>query len=384
MKKTKSDDEQSEIDKVSKAQVGSPGAHFLGSGSGSTSNSSGCPSVASASQADSPRKRRLESKDKIPYQQLLKSRGRGRNRLPEKLMDYLNQDVAPGVIWWLPGGEAFAFESSRVQTEFLDIYFRGTKVSSFIRSLNRWGFKRLFYASMPKSSICFHSPKFQKTKPSKVREMQLLSYTPQSVLAAEQQASCSAEKEGSEGTHGKSGKSTTESTEQECSNTSTESHLQARGAAATGLMQPLPSASFLQQLATNNSGVPSAAAALNPLSESQRLLLLQGLLANPVQAPVSPLNQRNQILANAVANSSLFPSLFTQQQQQQHQLLPSDFSASRLSQPNYSRGNAGRQSNEQNALLRLMLQFQQQCGEQQHLLQNSQRNRDHSQGRPPF
>lgn len=78
------------------------------------------------------------SSRRVSCQQLLKSRGKGRARLPEKLMGYLNNDVAPGVIWWLPGGETFAFESSRVQSEFLDIYFRGTKLPSFIRSLNRW------------------------------------------------------------------------------------------------------------------------------------------------------------------------------------------------------------------------------------------------------
>ena len=67
-----------------------------------------------------------------------KSRGRGRARLPEKLMEHLNAYAAPGVLWWLPGNESFAIESSRVQTELLDVHFRGTKLSSFIRSLNRW------------------------------------------------------------------------------------------------------------------------------------------------------------------------------------------------------------------------------------------------------
>ena len=67
-----------------------------------------------------------------------KSRGRGRARLPEKLMDHLNADTVPGVLWWLPGNESFAIESARVQTELLDVHFRGTKLSSFIRSLNRW------------------------------------------------------------------------------------------------------------------------------------------------------------------------------------------------------------------------------------------------------
>lgn len=71
-------------------------------------------------------------------QQKSRSRGKGRARLPEKLMDYLDSEVNTDVMWWLPEGTAFAFESSRVQEEFLDSHLRGTKMSSFIRSLNRW------------------------------------------------------------------------------------------------------------------------------------------------------------------------------------------------------------------------------------------------------
>jgi len=67
-----------------------------------------------------------------------KSRGKGRARLPDKLMEYLNAKVVPDVLWWLPGEEAFAIDASRIQKEVLDVYFRRTKLSSFIRSLNRW------------------------------------------------------------------------------------------------------------------------------------------------------------------------------------------------------------------------------------------------------
>lgn len=60
-----------------------------------------------------------------------------RIRLPDKLMEYLNNCVEPDVLWW-QNEEGFAFDSTRVQKEFLDRHFEKTKLKSFIRSLNRW------------------------------------------------------------------------------------------------------------------------------------------------------------------------------------------------------------------------------------------------------
>ena len=68
-----------------------------------------------------------------------KSTSSGRVRLPDKLMGFLNgQSVSKDVLWWQPDGDGFAFDHDRVQKEFLDVHFRGTKLASFIRSLNRW------------------------------------------------------------------------------------------------------------------------------------------------------------------------------------------------------------------------------------------------------
>ena len=64
--------------------------------------------------------------------------GGGRMRLPEKLLKYLNEEPVPDVVWWMPDGNGFAYNVERVQTEFLDKHFRGTKLTSFVRSLNRW------------------------------------------------------------------------------------------------------------------------------------------------------------------------------------------------------------------------------------------------------
>ena len=62
----------------------------------------------------------------------------GRVRLPDKLMEYLNKEVAPEALYWMPEGEAFAFDTEKAQEQFLDRYFSGTKLSSFLRSISRW------------------------------------------------------------------------------------------------------------------------------------------------------------------------------------------------------------------------------------------------------
>lgn len=64
--------------------------------------------------------------------------GGGRIRLPDKLMEYLDKEVLPDTLWWHPGGDCFVFDAEKIQATFLNKYFRGTKLKSFIRSLNRW------------------------------------------------------------------------------------------------------------------------------------------------------------------------------------------------------------------------------------------------------
>ncbi|CAB9519519.1 HSF-type DNA-binding [Seminavis robusta] len=101
------------------------------------------------------------------------TRGGGRVRLPDKLLRYLNDEPVPNVIWWMPDGNGFAYNVETVQAEFLDRYFKGTKLSSFVRSLNRWGFKRVFYAALPESVIAFYHPKFKRSHPERVKEISM-------------------------------------------------------------------------------------------------------------------------------------------------------------------------------------------------------------------
>ena len=73
---------------------------------------------------------------KTPYDPHTK--GGARIRLPDKLMEYLNNEVEKDVLWWQPDGDGFAFDSKTIQKRFLDKHFEKTKLKSFIRSLNRW------------------------------------------------------------------------------------------------------------------------------------------------------------------------------------------------------------------------------------------------------
>jgi HSF-type DNA-binding len=139
----------------------------------------------------------MDNKVKIPYEQLLNKKGRA--RLPDKLMDHLDDGGLEDVIWWLPDGKSFAMDSKTVQEQILDVHFRGTKLASFIRSLNRWyaniscavccisvvlltfnmctflcrGFRRVFFHAMPRNAICFQCPKFRRGERDLLKDMKL-------------------------------------------------------------------------------------------------------------------------------------------------------------------------------------------------------------------
>ena len=53
-------------------------------------------------------------------------------------MAYLVEGVESDVIWWSPHESGFTVDADTVQEKLLDVYFKGTKLTSLIRSLNRW------------------------------------------------------------------------------------------------------------------------------------------------------------------------------------------------------------------------------------------------------
>ncbi len=62
------------------------------------------------------------------------------------LMDILNVEDPDhtSIICWVPDGESFLIaDQERFEKELLPTYFRGSLFNSFVRKLNRWGFRRL-------------------------------------------------------------------------------------------------------------------------------------------------------------------------------------------------------------------------------------------------
>lgn len=93
---------------------------------------------------------------------------------PEKIMDLLQGGLADNAIYWLPEGEAIAVDPDKFKdSTIISKQFRGNKLSSFVRSLNRWGFRRIFYHSLPDKTLAFYHRLFQKQSPELVKQMKM-------------------------------------------------------------------------------------------------------------------------------------------------------------------------------------------------------------------
>jgi hypothetical protein len=115
-------------------------------------------------------------------------------------MEYLNNEVAPEALYWLPGGKTFAMDMDKVEEQLLNKFFGKTKIQSFLRSLSRWlvshtlhllpsglhldlhleslfvcrNFKRVFFHSLDKNTFAFCHPLFMKSAPHLEKDMKLV------------------------------------------------------------------------------------------------------------------------------------------------------------------------------------------------------------------
>eukprot|EP00523_Entomoneis_sp_CCMP467_P005186 CAMPEP_0168748890 /NCGR_PEP_ID=MMETSP0724-20121128/16415_1 /TAXON_ID=265536 /ORGANISM="Amphiprora sp., Strain CCMP467" /LENGTH=377 /DNA_ID=CAMNT_0008796745 /DNA_START=94 /DNA_END=1227 /DNA_ORIENTATION=+ len=90
---------------------------------------------------------------------------------PERLMELLMNESVEKAMWWLPGGEAFALVPNTFYDTVLAKYFQGTKLESFTRKLNRWGFKRLSGQGIPKGTIAYYHKLFKKDQSDLMKKM---------------------------------------------------------------------------------------------------------------------------------------------------------------------------------------------------------------------
>jgi len=67
-------------------------------------------------------------------------------KFPEKLHDILSDTNLESIITWLPHGRAFKIKNPTIFTKnVLPMYFQHARLTSFIRQLSSWGFRRITY-----------------------------------------------------------------------------------------------------------------------------------------------------------------------------------------------------------------------------------------------
>jgi len=79
---------------------------------------------------------------------------------PEKLMQILSLPETQDAMQWVPDGEAFIIKSVvKCVNDILPRFFKQTKFASFVRKLNRWGFKQI---SKGTRNIIYHHQLFKR------------------------------------------------------------------------------------------------------------------------------------------------------------------------------------------------------------------------------
>ena len=67
-----------------------------------------------------------------------------RKTFPTLLHEFVSDPQNDHIITWLPHGRSFIIlNREQIESECTQTYFKLTKIKSFIRQLNRWGFQRV-------------------------------------------------------------------------------------------------------------------------------------------------------------------------------------------------------------------------------------------------
>jgi len=84
---------------------------------------------------------------------------------PNRLMQMLDSGDLSGVMYWSGYGDSFCINTTEFGEKVLDVYFQGSKFESFVRKLNRWGFKRTYHPDFRAEIIGYQHPMFRKGRP---------------------------------------------------------------------------------------------------------------------------------------------------------------------------------------------------------------------------
>lgn len=82
-------------------------------------------------------------------------------QFPMQLMQMLNENKCPNHISWIKEMEAISFTTDKLQEEVLDKHFQGLKWESFVRKLNRWGFRRISGNTVPEGKVYYYHDSFR-------------------------------------------------------------------------------------------------------------------------------------------------------------------------------------------------------------------------------
>eukprot|EP00581_Thalassiosira_minuscula_P027688 CAMPEP_0183751820 /NCGR_PEP_ID=MMETSP0739-20130205/1968_1 /TAXON_ID=385413 /ORGANISM="Thalassiosira miniscula, Strain CCMP1093" /LENGTH=288 /DNA_ID=CAMNT_0025988097 /DNA_START=67 /DNA_END=933 /DNA_ORIENTATION=+ len=91
---------------------------------------------------------------------------------PDILMDILSNPQYVDIVSWLPHGKSFAIhDSHKFSTEILPKYFRRVIFRSFVRKLNRWGFRSVKRSGVPGLRSTFEHKYFCRDQPKLCSKM---------------------------------------------------------------------------------------------------------------------------------------------------------------------------------------------------------------------